>query len=136
MLSGKKTIECRLSVNRHPAWSVDEGDKLLFKATGGEVVAAALVHQVDRFDNLRPQDIDALAELVAPFTGSPANSLYWRNKRNARFAILLHFTHLHLVEFPRHLTPRSVMSGWVSDFPAGHLARAIEPIQPQLFATR
>ena len=122
ILSGIKTVEARLSRNRPPSWNVQTGDVILFKQTGGGIVAEATVADVSRFDNLRPADVKAIAELVSPLTGSSPSSPYWQMKTNSRYAVLIELSNVQPIQFPDEFTPKGVMSAWVSDFKHGQLA--------------
>lgn len=123
ILSGRKTVECRLSVNRPPSWDTESGDFILFKESGGNIRAIAQVRAVVKFDGLTPEDVANIAEMVSDLTGSSPQSSYWQMKRNARYAVLIELESIQEVSFPRQLTPVSVMSAWVKNFQHGHLAR-------------
>lgn len=123
ILSGRKTVECRLSVNRPPAWETEAGDFILFKETGGDIRAIAKVQAVVKFDGLTPDDVGDIAEMVSDLTGSSPQSQYWQMKRTARYAVLIELESIQEVSFPRQLTPVGVMSAWVKNFQHGHLAR-------------
>lgn len=125
ILSGVKTAECRLSINHPPAWSIEVGDFILFKKSGGEIVCRARARAVHKFSSLTPSDVAALAELVAPLTGAAPDSAFWLNKQCARFAVIMEFDQVERVTFPPQATPRGVLSAWVSNFPMAHLAKPI-----------
>lgn len=117
----EKTHEVRLSRNRHPASSTRDGDHLLFKLSGGEIVARALAEEVHTFEDLVSAEIDTLRGWFA--TPGSFEDAYWTSRRNARHAIIIKLGELEYVSFPREFTPRGVFSGWVRDFEFGHLAK-------------
>lgn len=135
VLSGIKKAEIRMGINRPEAWKVEAGDLLLFKASGGNIVAAAEVKDVSRFEGLTPEEIRSLAELVAPLIGT-SRSTYFEQKLDARYAVIIEFDTPHPIKFPSALTPRGVQSGWVSNFQWGYLAKCLLsaelPTQPSL----
>jgi ASC-1-like (ASCH) protein len=58
ILSGRKTIELRLSKGRQPAFGrVQPGDRLLLKVSSGPVCGAAIVADVRFYDDLTPERI-------------------------------------------------------------------------------
>lgn len=135
ILSGTKKAEIRMGINRPEAWKVEAGDLLLFKASGGNIIAAAEVKAVSRFEGLMPDDIRSLGELIAPLIGTN-RSLYFEQKIDARYAVVIEFDIPHPIHFPSALTPRGVQSGWVSNFQWGYLAKCLLsaelPSQPSL----
>lgn len=110
-----KVVETRLSIRPHPARLCRAGDTLLLKQTGGEIVSACSIDDVVVYSGLVPEDIPALAEMLVPLTGAAANSAYWQRKSNARHAVILYLGQPRAVEVASADTPRSIMSGWVSN---------------------
>jgi hypothetical protein len=126
VLSGIKKIECRLSVNRPACWNIEQNDTILFKLVGGAIVARARAKGVHKFNTLTPADVQALAELCAPLTGALATSAFWAMKARSKYAVIIELDSIERVEFPAQLTPKGVISGWVSDFQAAHHAKPIQ----------
>lgn len=114
--SGVKTVESRLAKNRPAAWNCVYGDELLFKASGGDVVLSARVKTVACYDELRPCDITALAELYAPMVAAATEHPYWRLKQDARFAVFIEMEHVKPLWIPRHALPRSFGQAWFFNF--------------------
>lgn len=126
---GLKRHEIRLSRTRHPAWRTAAGDTLLLKLSGGGILLRATAREVHRFEALRPQDIDALADLFCD-PAHPFSRAYWRDRRDARFAVIVELADVSRVHFPESHTPRGVFNGWVRNFPHAHLATpATEEVQ-------
>ena len=126
ILSGVKRAECRLSINRPPAWKAEAGDTILFKESGGEITCRARIKAVSKFESLTPGDVSALAELVAPLTGASPTNAFWLRKKSARYAVIMELDQVERVSFPPEATPRGVMSAWVTDFQAAHLATVVQ----------
>lgn len=119
IISGEKTFEIRLSYNRPPAWSVEHGDTLLLKVSGGDIVAKCTVKDVHKFDNLRPCDVTALADMFAT-----PSSPYFAMKSKSRYCVAMELSDVQLGNFPPDMTPRNVMSAWVSNFYLGYLFKS------------
>jgi ASC-1-like (ASCH) protein len=116
ILSGKKTVELRLGKNRPGAWKCEAGDTLLLKRSGGEIEARVTVMHVTRLENMSPADIRALAELVEPLAGISRVHPFWLSKMDSRYAVIITIGRAENISLPPSRTPRSIMSGWVSDF--------------------
>jgi hypothetical protein len=88
ILSGRKTIESRLSSSRRtPFGQVRAGERVYFKVSGGAYGATALISHVETFENLKPTDIAAIRRLHnANIRGSAE---YWKQKRSSRVATLM-----------------------------------------------
>jgi hypothetical protein len=110
ILAGRKTIECRLSKQAVPPFGqVVEGERLFIKASGGPFGATALVRQVDSFEGLGPDEVDALrGRYNAAVCGDDD---YWQKKRHSVYGT---FVHLGAVE-PLDVGPsytKSPYKGW------------------------
>ena len=114
LLNNSKTVEMRISKSRHPARLAQVGDWLIFKQSGGEVFAAALLTEVHHFADLTPGDILVLTELFSPSMGISSKHPVWTKKREARYASFLAFETLYPATLSAEETPRSVMLGWKS----------------------
>lgn len=98
ILDGTKTVESRLSrVRCDPFSSIHVGERIYFKATGGEVLATALAAQVDFFPHLTPAKIASVRRAFAASVGAPDE--YWRAKREARFATFITLAEVEPVRF-------------------------------------
>jgi hypothetical protein len=88
VLSGIKTIESRLSVQRRePYGVVRPGERLWIRAAGGGFVARAVIARVEFHADLDEQGVDQLrARYGGLILGDEA---YWEAKRRARYATLL-----------------------------------------------
>lgn len=89
ILSGEKTIECRLSrTRREPLGSVWAGERIYFKARGGRVGCSAVVTRVDEYLDLSAAGIQRLRERYdALVRGSDE---FWRSRLAARYAMFAH----------------------------------------------
>ncbi|MGJ8635438.1 MAG: hypothetical protein ACSHX5_01145 [Phycisphaerales bacterium] len=90
LLSGTKSLESRLGQDRRaPFGKVSPGDIVYIKPTGQRVVAKAIVHRVDEFEDLNPDDIINLREIYDDRI--MGGDQYWESKSNSRYATLIGF---------------------------------------------
>ncbi len=89
ILEGRKTIECRLSVNRvAPFGVIRVGDVIYFRQRAGHVRAKAIADGVELVEGLTPRAVRAIrATHNDRILGSPT---FWRRKRASRYATLIH----------------------------------------------
>ncbi len=91
LLSGAKTLESRLGQDRRaPFGKVSPGDVVFIKPTSKRVVAKAIVHRVDEFEDLTPDDIINLRETYDDRI--MGGDQYWDEKSNSKYATLISFT--------------------------------------------
>lgn len=90
IISGRKTVESRLSLNRRePFGTVSVGETLYFKARGGAYFARATIERVEFHEQLTPARVRAIrSRLNRAILGSTE---YWQAKRSARYATLMWF---------------------------------------------
>jgi hypothetical protein len=87
ILTGEKTIECRLGRMGHiPYVGLNPGDSIWLKESSGPVRAVATAGMVRRFDRLTPARVDWLRREFNGGIRAPAS--FWRQHRGARFATL------------------------------------------------
>ena len=113
---GIKTTESRLAMNRPAAWDCQIGDEILFKVSGGDVVLSATVKNVEHYADLRPCDVESLAELYAIQVAAAPQHPYWQEKRAARFAVFIEIENIEAVFIHRSALPRSFGQAWYSNF--------------------
>lgn len=90
LLSGTKSLESRLGQDRRaPFGKVSPGDIVYIKPTGQRVVAKAIVHRVDEFEDLNPDDIVNLREVYNDRI--MGGDQYWESKANSKYATLIEF---------------------------------------------
>lgn len=93
ILAGEKTIESRYSINLiAPYKKIREGDIVLLKKTGGEVIAIFEAGTVRFFSIGMQSDIDKIKEdyndqLII-------DDIYWNEKKNCNYATLIDIRHL------------------------------------------
>ena len=98
ILSGRKTIESRLSkVRCDPFGVIFVGERLYFKARGGAVLATAVADRVHSFDELTAKRVAALRREFGPAIGAQPD--YWKAKQTARFATLVTLAEVEHVRF-------------------------------------
>ena len=91
LLSGSKSLESRLGQDRRaPFGKVNPGDTIYIKPTGKRVVAKAIVHQVDEYEDLTPEDIENLRDCYDDRI--MGGDQYWESKSNSKYATLISFT--------------------------------------------
>lgn len=114
LIDGRQVCESRLSVARHPARLVCPGDRLLIKAGDGR--ALVTVTAIDRYSDLRIEDIEALRDLYGEYVDGPRpDPEYWARKARSRHAVFLWISQPQRVHVPRALLP-STRSAWVNDY--------------------
>jgi hypothetical protein len=88
ILSGEKTVESRLSVNRvAPFGRVRAGDRLFLKQAAGAILATAVIHEARFYELDGPSGVLELRERFGDRIGG--SDEYWSEKRRARYATLL-----------------------------------------------
>ncbi len=88
ILAGKKTVECRLTIQaRDPYHAIEAGERIYFKQSAGPYGAMAIADHVLFEDNLTPKRVREIQrdynDLIC---GEPA---FWNSKRNSRFCTLV-----------------------------------------------
>lgn len=119
ILSGRKTVESRLSRMRCPPFGlIGPGDVVWFRARGGGYGARAVAARVEHHENLTPAGVarlrDRHAEAVA------ADDAYWHAKASARYATFIYLSCVEAAtQGPR--TPPAWGRGWLlAGPPASH----------------
>lgn len=88
ILSGRKTIESRLSKTARPPYrAVKAGQRIFFKASGRAFMATAVAGRTHYEQELTPQRVDALRARFGHRVC--AEAAYWQSKRGCRFASLI-----------------------------------------------
>tara|TARA_R110000744_G_scaffold84397_2_gene165162 strand:- start:1085 stop:1501 length:417 start_codon:yes stop_codon:yes gene_type:complete len=91
LLSGTKSLESRLGQDRRaPFGKVCPGDTIYIKPTGKRVIAKAIVHKVDEFEDLTPEDINNLRDCYDDRI--MGGDQFWESKSNSKYATLISFT--------------------------------------------
>lgn len=96
LLSGEKTLECRLTRNRiEPHGRIRRGERVYFKESSGPFRATAIVEEIIEHTDLDESGILAIREAYGPSIGAPDS--FWESKRTARFAVLVRFRRIEEV---------------------------------------
>jgi hypothetical protein len=97
ILSGRKTIELRLTRSKHPAFGrVRPGDRLFLKISSGPVCATATVAHVEYYENLTPPRIaDIQRRYNNQIMGGDA---VWQAKMDCRYGFLVWPTEVRRIE--------------------------------------
>ena len=91
ILDGKKTIESRfLKTQSAPYKTVQEGDLVVIKKSGGLVLGEFTVSKVERFLDLTPEKINKITEKYYKELSVEANPNFWKNKLDTRYAVLIY----------------------------------------------
>ncbi len=122
--SGQKTVESRLSVNRPACWNVKPGDMIYFKVSGGDIALRASVFQIDRYEQLKIEDIAALAELYAQSVQCAPDTNYWKIKSVAKYAVFIHLANAQPFRVKKCDLPISFGNAWLNDFELPELVSA------------
>jgi ASC-1-like (ASCH) protein len=88
ILSGRKTVESRLTRTARPPFKrIAPDDVIYFKVSGGPFLAMATAARVEFHEALTPAKIDALyTRLNHAICGTPE---HWQAKRQARYATFI-----------------------------------------------
>lgn len=116
ILSGEKTIECRLTkTRREPFGMVAAGDVIWLKRVSGVIVGRAVAERVVSFAGLTPEGVDQIRE---QHDGEiMGEETYWGAKSDSRYGTLIWLVEPRPVgqsEAPdwKNATPRGTGSGW------------------------
>lgn len=110
ILSGKKTIESRFSLNKSaPYGKVNVGDELLLKVTGGDVTAVAKVKAVEYYE-LYPELVNKIRVRYGKEIGSTKLS-EWMDTMTKNYCTLVWFEDVKQID-PISVK-RSCGSGWI-----------------------
>lgn len=97
ILSGRKTVESRLTRNTPPPYdAIQTGERIFLKASSGPFMATALAGTIEQHSNLTPADIKILRKRLDPAVCG--NDEYWQMKRESRFAVFVQLTHVEPIE--------------------------------------
>ena len=108
ILLGQKTIESRLSKKKiAPYQKVVGGDLILFKESGGEILAIAEVKKCWYYQN---PDIDWCKRKFNPLVCGTSD--YWESKRDAKYASFILISGLYQFPQPIQFTKKDGR-GWV-----------------------
>ncbi len=112
ILAGTKTAEARLTkTRREPYTSLQPGETIYFKQTGGPIRARARAARVHRFELTGPRDIQRLRRRFEAFLGGPSD--YWLAKADARYATIIELAGVRPVdETPGWFRPGNTRSAW------------------------
>jgi len=90
LISGEKTLGCRLTRNRiEPHGRIRRGERVYFKESSGPFRATAIVEEIIEHADLDEAGILSIREAHGPSIGAPDS--FWQSKRTARFAVLVRF---------------------------------------------
>ncbi|OHB66975.1 MAG: hypothetical protein A2Y77_17000 [Planctomycetes bacterium RBG_13_62_9] len=97
ILSGRKTVELRLSKRRQPAFGrVHQGDRLLLKVSSGPVRGAATVADVKFYDDLTPERIVHIRQQYNnEIMGGDA---IWQSMMHCRYGFLVRLRDVRRIE--------------------------------------
>ncbi|MEM9066311.1 MAG: ASCH domain-containing protein [Planctomycetota bacterium] len=116
ILSGEKTIECRLTKTRRvPFERVGHGDLIYIKERGGAIVGEANAGKVLSFDGLRPEDVDAIRREHNEGILGPVER--WEAMRSSRYGTLIWLEDVRACDAPPDLSGVSIgarRSGWLT----------------------
>lgn len=85
IMTGQKIIEARLGVDRRAPYDrVTPGDTIYIKPTSQRVIGKAIVHRVDQYEGLTPQDIEHLRGLYQERVMD--DDACWQAKADASYA--------------------------------------------------
>jgi ASC-1-like (ASCH) protein len=111
LLSGRKTIELRLTVtNRAPFQAIEPGERIYFKQSAAPFRATAIADHVLFADDLTPKRVQQLKrDYNDAILG---DSEFWKLKREAKYATLVWVRDVEPVHFGPQLKPQRGIA-WV-----------------------
>lgn len=88
IMTGQKLVEARLGVDRRAPYNrVNPGDVIYIKPSSQSVIGKAIVHRVDQYSGLTPEDIEHLHRIYNDrVLGDEA---FWASKQDATFATFI-----------------------------------------------
>jgi hypothetical protein len=97
ILSGRKTVELRLSKGRQPAFGrVHPGDRLFLKVSSGPVCGAAVAANVKLYDDLSPERIVRIRQRYnGEIMGGDA---IWQSMMHCRYGFLVWLRDVRRIE--------------------------------------
>ncbi|MBC7772220.1 MAG: ASCH domain-containing protein [Pyrinomonadaceae bacterium] len=111
ILSGRKTIETRLSLTRRtPYGKATTGERIYFKERSGPIRGTALIGRVDSHENLTPELVRKIGTQHNRHILGPDE--FWTDKSSAKYATLLWLTNPQRVEYGPDV-PRFHRSAWI-----------------------
>ena len=113
ILEGKKIVDGRFSkVRCAPFGTVQEGDIVLMKESGGLVNGSFVVAKVEIFENLTQEKLKELEASYSEPLCANADPQYWQRRRASKYATLMHVA--HPTRFKRPFSfPKKDRRGWV-----------------------
>ena len=104
ILSGKKTVECRLTRQaRDPYENIEPGERIYFKVSAGPYAAIAVVDHVICEDDLSPKRVNEIRRDYNHLIGGDAQ--FWDWKRTSRYCTLIWLKEVQSTDNGPHIRP-------------------------------
>ncbi len=88
IMTGQKLVEACLGVDRRAPYNrVNPGDVVYIKPTSQSVIGKAIVHRVDQYSGLTPEDIEHLQRIYNDRV--LGDDSFWASKQDATFATFI-----------------------------------------------
>jgi predicted transcriptional regulator len=88
IMTGQKLVEARLGTDRSAPYNrVQPGDIVYIKPSGQRVIGKAVVHRVDQYSGLNPNDIDHLQRVYNDRV--QCDDAFWDAKRDSNYATFI-----------------------------------------------
>ena len=112
ILNGKKTIETRFTkVKCSPFQKVKEGDIILLKQSGGQVIGEMIAGRVEYFSDLTPQKFENLKKYSSEIC-SEYEDLFWEKRKDARYITFIYVAGVKKYDKP-YPFPKKDRRAWV-----------------------
>ncbi len=126
ILTGQKLVEARLSAEYGAPFNrVQAGDTVFIKPAGQSTIGKAIVHRVDQYEHLGPQDIDHLQNIYNDRV--MGDESFWDANRDARCATFITLDKVRMIQ-DESAVPKSLLApstvGWLVLSDAQHRAQA------------
>lgn len=96
ILTGHKLVEARFGTNHAlPFGQIKPGDVVYIKPSGQRVAAKAIVHRVDEYEGLAPEDIDHLQRIYNDLV--LGDQSFWNAKRESTHATFITLERVNLL---------------------------------------
>ena len=105
ILSGRKTIESRLTkTSRAPYGVIERGERIYFKQSGGPFRATAVVDEVLCVDGLTPRHVRRLKKIYN--SGICGDDQFWEWKRDSNYVSLIWLREVEEISYGPEVKPQ------------------------------
>lgn len=112
ILSGRKTIECRLTKTPLPPFrAIQPGDLIFFKRSAGPYMARAAAAHIQFFDQLTPPQVARLRRQFDPHVCADPD--FWSARRHCRYATFINLLDIRPISRGPQIAPSRGLAWFV-----------------------